>query len=97
MAIVVLLFDEADGSIGLSADGGPHLARLGIGTVTVVRDGTTVAAVLEGWAFGPKEAGEAAAILGGNRTVRTLSVALHVTIGDVGYAVDSPAVLERRP
>ena len=81
MAIAVLLFDEAAGSIGLSPDAAPSLARLGIATVTIVRDGATVGAVLEGWAFNPSDAGAAAAILAGNREVRTLSEALHVTIG----------------
>jgi hypothetical protein len=81
VAIVVLLFDDADGSIGLPADSGPNLARLGITAVTVVRDGATVGAVVEGWAFNPRDAGAAAAILAGNRRVRTLSEALHVTIG----------------
>jgi len=96
VAIVVLLFDEVEGSIGVPADGGPNLARLGIGTVTFVRDGTAVGAVLEGWAFSAKDAGEAAAILAGNPAIRTLSEALHVTIGDAGYAVGSPAAQTRR-
>jgi hypothetical protein len=97
VAIVVLLFDEANGSIGLSTDGGPSLARLGIGTVTFVRDGAAVGAVLEGWAFRPNDAGQAAAILAGDQGVRTLSETLHVTIGGAESAVGSPAPRQRRP
>jgi hypothetical protein len=96
VAIVVVLFDEAQGSIGLAADGGPNLARLGITTVTVVRDGATVGAVLEGWAFNPEDAGAAAAILAGNREVRTLRESLHVTIGDAGFAAGSLAARKSR-
>ncbi|MBI4261531.1 MAG: hypothetical protein HY658_13305 [Actinobacteria bacterium] len=45
----------------LGAGGSRALARLGVTSVTVLREDRAVAVVLEGWSFDPFSAGDAAA------------------------------------
>ena len=61
MATTVLLLD-ADVTITSSLM--DDLARLGVTTISICHDGTTVGVVLEGWAFERASVGEAARCLG---------------------------------
>lgn len=63
MATTVLLL-EAD--VTITSCLMDDLARLGVTTISICRDGTTVGVVLEGWAFERSSVGEAARCLGAN-------------------------------
>jgi hypothetical protein len=57
------------------------LARLGVTSVSLVRDEETAALVLEGWAFDPAHSAAAAAkAVGAVPPTRTLRPALHVAV-----------------
>lgn len=87
--MVVLLYDAADGPVGLASDRGSQIAELGITSVTLLRSGGTVSAVLEGWAFDPTRADEAAAILADRPSRATLREILHMAVGGADLAAGS--------
>src|SRR5688572_17492510 len=74
MAIVVLLIEDEDPGVVLTALASARLAALGVTSVSGVREDRYVGVVLEGWAFDPAPAPAAAAELFGPgvRPVRTL-------------------------
>lgn len=57
----MLLLDEAEPGVELSADAVETLAALGVTNVTVFRGERTAAVALEGWAFDVDRSAEAAA------------------------------------
>lgn len=72
MAMVVLLFEGVDPGVALGPGAASRLARLGVTSVSLLRDRRIVAAVLEGWAFDASGASGAAAILNGRATATLL-------------------------
>ena len=64
MGLVVLLVPGAPEQISLGTDSASALAELGITSVALVRGAGAVGLVLEGWAFDPSRAHEAAAAVG---------------------------------
>jgi hypothetical protein len=58
--MLMMLFEGNPGERVFREDALRKLARLGITTVSVLRDEETVGLVLEGWAFDPDRSAEAA-------------------------------------
>jgi hypothetical protein len=79
---MVVLVDAEPGAGALDPAAATKLARLGVTSVTVVRDESGIGVVLQGWAFDPLLAGDqAAAIVGGtHRLVRTLHPLLQTAV-----------------
>ena len=77
MPMAVVLFPAVDTTPALRPEALEKLARLGVTTVALVRDGSTAGLVLEGWAFDPASAAEAACaaagVCAGVRTLRPLA------------------------
>jgi hypothetical protein len=63
MGRVVILAPRAERTIALTPTTLAGLARLGITSLTLLRDGSTTAVVLDGWAFEPDRTAEATALL----------------------------------
>lgn len=81
MAMIVMLLDEANGEFCLRGEFVDTLARLGVTSVALVRDGATVGIVLEGWLFDPARSARAVAeAIGTASPVRTLHPALHLAV-----------------
>ena len=96
MAMAVLLVEGPERDMALDAAGGADLASLGVTRVGVLRDRTTVAIVLEGWAFDPAQAVMAARALGvepeGVRVLRSVvEMAVSSSSADTGGAPFAPA------
>lgn len=73
MAMVVVLFPVSDEQPALRPAALDELARLGVNNLAILRDGSTVGLVLEGWALDPERASDAArAVAGARDGVRTL-------------------------
>lgn len=71
--MVVILFPVSDEEPRLQPAALEKLARLGITSVALLRDTTVAGLVLEGWAFDPRDAPQAACAVAGTREdVRTL-------------------------
>jgi hypothetical protein len=71
--MVVVLYPTRGEEPALQPESLERLASLGITSVAIVRDETTVGFVLEGWAFDPARAWEAVlAVVGARDGVRTL-------------------------
>ena len=66
MATVVFLLDGGD--VAISSSLASDLAQLGVTSISICRDDTTVGIVLEGWAFDRASAGEAARCLASDLT-----------------------------
>lgn len=73
MGLVVLLHGSSD-ELTLGPAALASLAAFGVTSAALVRDADTVGLVLEGWAFDPRQAHEAAAAVGvgSAATLRTL-------------------------
>lgn len=71
--MVVLLFTAPD-DVALSRGAASRLAAVGVTHATVLRDGSTVAVVLEGWCFDPERSGPEAAeaVAGSSAACRVL-------------------------
>ena len=82
MATMVLLLDAADGDAPqLDEPALNALRRLGVTNIEVLRDDRTFGLVLEGWAFEPSRAGDAAsAAVAGERPARTLQPIIHLAV-----------------
>ena len=80
MGMIVLLVEGRE--VSISATASEHLARLGVSRVEVLRDVSTTAIVLEGWAFDPGSADMIAATLAAGLEVRTLQPLMRVVVGD---------------
>jgi hypothetical protein len=61
MGALVLLLDGAEPTVELRPDVVEALAALGVTNVTLLRDETSTAVAVEGWAFDPDRSAEAAA------------------------------------
>lgn len=83
MASVAFLIDTAPDEVSL----GPHiasgLARLGVSSLTVYRDGRATCLVLEGWAFDPSSWGSAAAVIGIAPPARLLHPVMQSALGAI--------------
>jgi hypothetical protein len=67
VAMVVVLFPASGDEPRLGPTEADELARLGVTSVTVLRDTSLAGLVLEGWAFDPHDARRAAAAVVGAR------------------------------
>jgi hypothetical protein len=63
MTMVMLLVDGEDNDVAITARMADELARLGVTSIAICRDGRTLGIVLEGWAFDAGSADEAARAL----------------------------------
>jgi hypothetical protein len=82
MATVVVLVDGVGPVITLSPTAADELARLGVTSINVLRDGSTTAVVLRGWSFTVDRVGTAMAeLLPGARRRSTLESVFEVSIG----------------
>ena len=79
---MVVLVNAGPGTGAIDTDAARALARLGVTSVTLVRDDSHVGVVLDGWAFDPADAGEnaAAIVAHGRGRVRTLRPLLHTAV-----------------
>jgi hypothetical protein len=85
MAMVVLLFPVAHEEPALQPAALGGLARLGVTSVSLLRDEQTVGLVLEGWALDPATADEAArAAAVGRERIRALRPVMQVAISATG-------------
>jgi hypothetical protein len=81
VAMVLVLFPVSDEVPALQPDALEALARLGVTSVSLLRDAQTAGLVLEGWAFDPAQAGEAARAAAGVRDgIRTLQTLMEMAI-----------------
>jgi hypothetical protein len=81
VAMIVMLFPVSDDEPRLEPAALEALARLGITSVVLLRDGSVAGLVLEGWSFDPRDAPRAAQAV--NRTcepIRTLQPLVHSAI-----------------
>jgi hypothetical protein len=67
VAMVVVLFPVSDEEPRLQPGALATLGRLGVTSVALLRDGSVAGLVLEGWAFDPGDATQAARAVGGGR------------------------------
>jgi hypothetical protein len=81
MAMLVVLRDARSNLAVLDAATAGRLATLGVTHVTVARDQTTEAVVLEGWAFDVASCGaEATSAIGGDAGTRALQPVLQTLL-----------------
>jgi hypothetical protein len=79
--MVVVLFPVSDDEPALQPAALAALARLGVTSVSLLRDEQTAGLVLEGWAFDPAHAGEAARTAAGAREgIRTLQPLMQMAV-----------------
>jgi hypothetical protein len=85
MAMVVLLFPAAHEEPALQPAALGDLARLGVTSVSLLRDEQTVGLVLEGWALDPATADEAARAAAVSRErIRALQPVMQMAISATG-------------
>lgn len=81
MAMAVVLFPVSNEVVALQPAALDALARLGVTSVSLVRDDETAGLVLEGWAFDPARAREAAsAVTGTCGEARTLQPLVQMAV-----------------
>jgi hypothetical protein len=79
--MVVVLFPVSDEEPALQPTALAALARLGVSSVSLLRDEQTAGLVLEGWAFDPARASEAArAVAGAREGIRTLQPLMQMAV-----------------
>jgi hypothetical protein len=79
--MVVVLFPATGETPTLQAGVLERLGDLGVTSVALVQDASTAGLVLEGWAFDPARAEEAARVVAGARDgLRTLTQLAHVSV-----------------
>jgi hypothetical protein len=79
--MMVVLLDEANGDVSLRRSFVDELARLGVTSVALLREQTTVGIVLEGWLFDPgRSAGAVLEALGAGSRARALHPVLHLAV-----------------
>ncbi len=85
MGTLALIVEERREGLALSPGVATQLSRLGITRVSMLREGDSVAVVLEGWAFDPDRSGRdaQAALLGGSGDAR-----LFLPVAQVNLAGD---------
>jgi hypothetical protein len=92
VAIVLVLFPISDEEPALQPGALAALARLGVTSVSLLRDEQTAGLVLEGWAFDPRRAEEAVRAAAGTREgIRTLEplVQMAVSAASTGNRIRS--------
>jgi hypothetical protein len=67
VAMVVVLLPVSDDEPSLQPSTLDELARLGVTSIAFLRDSSLAALVLEGWAFDPRDAHQAASAVAGMR------------------------------
>jgi hypothetical protein len=82
MGMTVVLAPVDDREVTLGPATAARLGALGVTNIAVLRDQTTVAVVLEGWAFDPAATTHEAleALTGPDRPVRTLSLVAQMSV-----------------
>ena len=84
MAMVVVLYSVSDDEPRLRLEGFEELAQLGVTSVALVRDRCVAGLVLEGWAFDPGDASQAACAVAGSREgIRMLHPLAHLAVSSV--------------
>jgi hypothetical protein len=79
--MVLVLFPVSDEEPALQPAALATLARLGVTTVSLLRDEPTAGLVLEGWALDPARGGEAArAVAGAREGFRTLQPLVQMAV-----------------
>jgi hypothetical protein len=79
--MVVVLFPIADEEPRLQSAALEELARLGVTSIALLRDTSMAGLVLEGWAFDPRDATQAACAVGGAREdIRLLQPLVQMTV-----------------
>jgi hypothetical protein len=79
--MVLVLFPVSDEEPALRPAALATLARLGVTSVSLLRDEKTAGLVLEGWALDPARAGEAARVVAGAREgIRTLQPLVQMAV-----------------
>lgn len=79
--MVVVLIPMSDEEPALQPAALGALARLGVTSVSLLCDEQTAGLVLEGWAFDPAQAGEAArAAVGAHEGIRTLEPLMQMAV-----------------
>jgi hypothetical protein len=79
--MVVILFPVSEEEPRLQPAALEKLARLGITSLALLRDTSVVGLVLEGWAFDPRDAPQAAcAVAGAREDLRTLEPLAHMAV-----------------
>jgi hypothetical protein len=79
--MVVVLFPVSDDEPSLQPAALEELARLGITSVALLRDPSLAGLVLEGWAFDPRDAPQAASAVAGARNgLRLLQPVVHMAV-----------------
>lgn len=83
MAMVIVLFPASAEEPSLRPAAVEELARLGVTSVAVLRDTSLAGLVLEGWAFDPRDAARAAAVVTGTRAdLRVLQPLVQVAVSN---------------
>ena len=83
--MVVVLFPLSDGEPAVQPAALAVLARLGVTSVSLLRDERTAGVVLEGWALDPARANEAAAaVAGAHADFRTLHALAEMAVSPCG-------------
>jgi hypothetical protein len=81
VAMVLVLFPVSEQEPALPPAALAALARLGVTSVSLLRDEETAGLVLEGWAFDAARAEEAAhAVAGGRSGIRTLGPLMQMAV-----------------
>jgi hypothetical protein len=81
MAMVMLLVEGGGDDVAINARMADELARLGVTSIAICRDGRTLGIVLEGWAFDAGSAEEAArALVDAPQTGRLLLPAVQLAV-----------------
>lgn len=84
MALAVVLFPVSKEVVALQPSTLEALARLGVTSVSLVRDAETAGLVLEGWAFDPARAHEAAvSVTGACDEARALQPVVQMAVSSV--------------
>jgi hypothetical protein len=87
MAMVLVLFPVSDEEPALQPAALATLARLGVTSVSLLRDEQTAGLVLEGWALDPARASEAAHAVAG-ASFRTLQPLVQMAVSPGGLQGD---------
>jgi hypothetical protein len=83
--MVVVLFPVSDAEPTLEPAGLEELAKLGITSIALLRDGSVAGLVLEGWAFSPRDTRRAVrAVAGRCAGVRTLQTLVQMGVSPAG-------------
>jgi hypothetical protein len=90
MALLVLLVPAVRGNVPLGSATVEALARLGVTSVSLAQDEQTAAVVLEGWAFDPTRADEAAQALAADGEARVLQPVLQMAVSTAAVTEGAP-------